>query len=427
MKARLFVLIVTLAAVACTVACTTAGMRMSVKKSSTLTPAKGVVLLSATRGPILTFATDLDGNIVWRYPFDTRHGKYEPMPIEPLPDGHLMVVRAAENGVRPCPTCGADNIIEEIDLAGNSVWRLTNSQLQERLTAAGIPIRLAQISHDVLSLPNGHAIVLVSDTKDVVVDGRKDETRVLGAALIDLDEQHNPVWAWDTFDHLDPNRHPYFDMPDWIHGNAVIYSPDDGNLIFSSRHQSWLMKIDYENGLGNGAVLWRLGYQGDFALTNGGPSDWFYGQHAPLLISRNSTGVFRIGVFDNGNGRVLDASGAMCGKSGKPACYSTVPIYEVDERTHQARLVWRDTLPFFSGAVGNIQVLENGDLWFDAGFIDKKRTVMREVTMEATPQTVLEIDVNRRVYRAYHLPAVDVKTSVASQDADDTTSPPATH
>lgn len=401
-------------------------MRISVKKSASLTPAPGVVLLSATRGPDLTVATDLDGNIVWRYPFDTRKGRYEPMPIEPLPNGHMLVVRAAENGVRPCPTCAADNIIQEIDLTGNEVWRLTNFELQERLSSAGFHIQLAQMSHDVLSLANGHFIVLVSDTKDVELDGGK-ATRVLGAALIDLDEHRNPVWVWDTFDHLDPSRHPFFAMPDWIHGNAVIYSPDDGNLIFSSRSQSWLVKIDYENGRGNGAVMWRLGYQGDFALTNGGAADWFYGQHSPLFISRNSTGVFQIGVFDNGNGRILDVSGAQCGTRGQPACYSTVPIYEVDERNHLARLVWRDKLPFFSAAVGNIQVLDNGNLWFDAGFVNKKRTVIREVTTQSTPQTVLEIDVNRRVYRAIHLPALEAKTAGVSQDPTEPTSAPMTH
>ncbi len=414
MKANLLVLVAILAAIASLVACTSSAMRISVHKSASLTPARGVVLLSATRGPTLTFATDLEGNIVWRYPLDTRHGRYEPMPIEPLPNGNMLVVRAAENGVRPCPTCATDNTIEEIDLKGNSVRRLTNSELQQRLSAAGYHIRLAQMSHDVLPLPNGHWVVLVSTTKDVIVDGLTAPTTVLGAALIDLDDHLKPVWAWDTFDHLDPNRHPFFAMPDWIHGNAVIYSPDDGNLIFSSRSQSWLIKIDYQNGRGNGSVLWRLGYQGDFALTNGGPADWFYGQHAPLLVTHNSTGVFQIGVFDNGNSRVLDASGATCGTSGHPACHSSVPIYEVDEINRRARLVWRDTLPFFSAAVGNIQVLENGDLWFDAGFVNKKRTVIREVTMEPTPQTVLEIDVNRRVYRAIHMPALNQKNATAS-------------
>ena len=63
---------------------------------------------------------------------------------------------------------------------------------------------------------------------------------MLGDALVDLDQNHNPVWVWDTFDHLcsatvttpclDINRHP-LDFPDWTHSNALVYSPDDGNLF----------------------------------------------------------------------------------------------------------------------------------------------------------------------------------------------------
>lgn len=75
------------------------------------------------------------------------------------------------------------------------------------------------------------------------------------------------------------NRH-LFGLPDWTHSNALVYSPSDGNLLLSVRHQSWVLKIDYNNGAGTGNLLWRLGYQGDFALTQNGvpsfdPSDWF--------------------------------------------------------------------------------------------------------------------------------------------------------
>ena len=398
-----------IAGIGCSAACSTPSLRIAVRKSSTLEPAAGVVLLSATKGPLQTFATDLNGNTVWQYPFDSHRGKYQPMPVEALPNGHMLIVSAYGSGIRPCSTCGTDNIVREIDLAGHTVWQLTNAELQEKLLVAGYHIRLTQMSHDALPLPNAHLILLASDDKNVRLSGRTGTTTVRGAALIDLDANRNPVWVWDTFGHLDPNRHPYFKLPDWIHGNAVIYSPDDGNLVFSSRAQSWLIKIDYQNGRGSGNVIWRLGYQGDFVLTKGGPAAWFYGQHAPIFVSRNSTGVFRIAVFDNGNSRIMTASGAMCGTRGQPACYSTVPVYEVDEANHRATVVWRDKLPFFSFAVGNVQVFDNGDVWFDAGYVNGKTTVIREVTMAPTPQTVIEMDVNRAVYRAIHLPSLGQK------------------
>ena len=93
-----------------------------------------------------------------------------------------------------------------------------------------------------------------------------------------------PVWAWNEFNHLDPNRHPYL-FPDWTHTNAVLYSPDDGNILVSMRHQNWVVKVDYQDGKGSGAILWQLGEGGDFTLKNGiDPTDWQYAQHMPNLL-----------------------------------------------------------------------------------------------------------------------------------------------
>ncbi len=116
-------------------------------------------------------------------------------------------------------------------------------------------------------------------------------------------------------------------------------------------------------------------------MTNGGPADWFYAQHAPIFLTPNSTGVFQLGLFDNGNSRILNANGAKCGDSGQPTCYSTVPIFEIDEANRTAKVVWRDKLEFFSNAVGNMQVLDNGDVWFDAGRVSDDQAIIREVTM----------------------------------------------
>jgi len=395
---RLNALLLAIIAAVVSVSCGFSGVEISVTHSHSLTPQKGYVLMSANEGPPLAFAADLNGHIPWKYKFDTHSGTYQPQPIQPFPNGHLIVLAAHESGIAPCSDCGEFNAVQEIDPAGNLIWQLTNQQLQDELTAAGYSITLGQLSHDVILLPNSHVILLASNIKTVAGQNGQIE----GAVLIDLGQDHHPVWVWDAFDHLDVNRHPYFKLPDWIHGNAVTYSPDDGNLLFSSRAQSWIIKINYRNGSGTGDVIWRLGYQGDFTLLNGAPSDWFYGQHAPIFLSSNSTGIFQLGLFDNGNARVMNADGAHCGDSGQPACYSTVPIFQVDEVNRTAKVMWRDTLPFFSSAVGNMQVLDNGHVWFNAGNIGGK-TVIREVTVEASPQTVLEMRVNTIVYRAIHV------------------------
>lgn len=377
------------------------GDGITVTRSSTLTPAPGYVLVSGVHDSNPAFAVDLNGKVVWSYPFDTHSGNYFPVPIQPLPNGHFIVEAATGSGGAVCADCPQNNVIQEVDLGGTVVWQLTNQQLHDELAKAGYKIDIGQMSHDVIGLPNGHLIVLASDLKTVAMTSG--DTPVQGAALIDLDQNRQPVWVWDAFDHLDVNRHPYFPLPDWMHGNAVLYSPDDGNLIFSSRAQSWLIKIDYADGKGTGNIIWRLGKDGDFTLLNGGPPDWFYGQHGPIILSPNSTGVFQIGMFDNGNARVMNAYDAECGAADQPACYSTVPIFQVDEVNRTAKVIWRDTLPFFSFALGNMQVLDNGDVWFDAGWVTNG-AIVREVTMQTPPQTVLEMDFDANVYRAIHVP-----------------------
>ena len=112
-------------------------------------------------------------------------------------------------------------------------------------------------------LPNGHWLVLANATMDLsphhyASPDQRAGHYVLGDVIVDLDENLNPVWVWNEFNHMDPNRHPYM-FPDWTHTNAVTYSPDDGNILVSIRHQNWVVKVDYQDGKGSGGILWRLG------------------------------------------------------------------------------------------------------------------------------------------------------------------------
>jgi hypothetical protein len=168
--------------------------------------------------------------------------------------------------------------------------------------------------------------------------------------------------------------------------------------------------IDYENGQGSGDILWRLGYQGDFTMTTGQPSDWFYGQHYPTFVSPNSTGVFNFEVFDDGNDRVLDAQGDVCGTAGQPACYSTVPIYQVDEAGMTATPLWQDNLaPVFCLFRGSAQQLADTNVVFGITTPSDDPTGARymEVTHDPSPQIVSQMEVSgQNAYRAVHLPSL---------------------
>jgi hypothetical protein len=119
---------------------------------------------------------------------------------------------------------------------------------------------------------------------------------VMGDMIIVFDQDLQVLWTWDAFDHLDKHRlatlneictptnglcPPFYLAPqanDWLHGNALDLTTD-GNLLYSSRHQDWVIKIDYNNGAGSGNVLWTLGKDGDFSIRSTAPYMWFSHQH----------------------------------------------------------------------------------------------------------------------------------------------------
>jgi arylsulfate sulfotransferase len=208
------------------------------------------------------------------------------------------------------------------------------------------------------------------------------------------------------------NRHPY-GFPDWTHTNSIVYSPDDKDLIVSIRHQSWAIKIDYNDGQGTGNILWKLGYQGDFTLQNGtDPVDWFYTQHDVNVSSSNSSGTFQMMLFDNGDNRVLDSNGDICGTS--IPCWSRVPILQLDESAKTATIEWVDDLaPIYSFFGGNARLLANGNVELDECAATTTfppsavNAAVYEVSKTSPPQTVWQMQITGQfAYRAFRMPSL---------------------
>ncbi|HTU50965.1 MAG TPA: aryl-sulfate sulfotransferase, partial [Acidobacteriaceae bacterium] len=204
-------------------------------------------------------------------------------------------------------------------------------------------------------------------------------------------------------------------FPDWTHTNAIVYSKDDGNLLVSIRHQSWVVKVDYNNGAGTGNVIWRLGYQGDFTLMNNGevdtnPADWFYGQHGLNFTTANTTGIFGLTLMDNGDFRIFPA-GVTCGTGSAPPClYSTIPVLQINESAMTATFETHQILPtnLYNFFGGNAQILPNGDLEYDlCGLPGTPNSEVFETPNQSTPQTVwsLKLPANY-TYRSYRLPSL---------------------
>jgi arylsulfate sulfotransferase len=385
---------------------------ITVSQPGSLAPNSGVELLDLINyaipgNPLQAVVTDLQGNVIWYYDIDPDGSTGAlPFPIKLLPNGHFLInaTPAGSGGT------GGPGVLLEIDLAGNIIRSMTSAELNSRLAASGFNLVTQAMHHDFLLLPNGHLIIIVDHKKDFTdLPGYPGTTSVLGDALIALDQNWQPVWFWDTFDHLDINRHPLA-FPDWTHSNALIYSPDDGDLLLSMRDQSWVIKIDYQDGKGSGGILWRFGYQGDFTLASGGaPAAWTYGQHDIQIVSPNSSGIFNMSMFDNGWIRVMDDNGDLCGTTGQPACYSRSVIFQVDEPTRTATVLWEDSNLPYSLALGSMRLQTNGNVEFDEGFIPDTpfKAVVQEVTPDANPQLVWQLEVDHQPgYRIFRLPSL---------------------
>ena len=356
-----------------------------VTRTPGLTPTPGVELFNGVGGPneMKAFVTDLDGNIIWYY--STGGGSVTPLKL--MSNGHLVM-----------------NVgdLREIDLAGNVYRAITFNDINQSLQANGYDFTITNFHHDLVVLPNGHWITLANTYKKFTdLPGYPGVTNVQGDALIDIDLNGNVAWAWSGFEHgLDINRHLQ-GLPDWTHSNAIVYRPD-GNLLLSMRHQSWVLKIDYENGAGSGDILWRLGEGGDFTLAGGDSADWFYAQHYPNVISTNGSQMI-LDVWDNGNLRIAP-DGTACSLT----CYSRATIFQVDESTMTAKLLWADLPGFYSFWGGSIETLPSGNIEFDmtAPFQFPGSQIM-EVTRRGHPQTVWQLDITgENAYRGYRIPSL---------------------
>jgi arylsulfate sulfotransferase len=354
-----------------------------------LKPAAGVELFNGV-GPgnlLRAFVTDLEGNVIWYDDLNPEAG--DPTPLRPMTNGHFLM-----------------NIgdLREIDLAGNIIRRVTTDQVNQSLEAQGYSFTIARFHHDVIVLPNGHWITLSNYTKNYTnLIGFPGVSPVLGDALIDIDLNGKVAWAWSAFDWLDVNRHLQAFPPDWTHSNTIIYTPD-GNLLLSMRHQSWILKINYAKGSGDGHIIWKLGWEGDFALAGGDVSDWFYAQHFPHLESTDGSNL-TLDIFDNGNFRVAP-DGSMCSRT----CYSRATIFNVDESSRVATLNWQYLPGVYSSWGGSIGTLSNGDVEFDLTTIPGAKTPTSEI-MEISPgeaqNVVWQLTLTgESAYRGYRIPSL---------------------
>ena len=334
-----------------------------------------------------TLATDLNGNLIWYYPGNISYI------TRPEAGGYFFGIVQNNAGDQ------SRQILRAFDLVGTTVLETNAARVSEQLVAMG-KRPISSFHHEARRLADGRILVLAAVEqilRDVQGTGDVD---VLGDMIVVLNSDLQVEWAWDTFDHLDVRRQatlgdvclpgecpPFYlatEVSDWVHGNSVQQTPD-GNLLYSSRSQDWVIKIDYSNGNGGGDVIWRLGKDGDFQFNSTDPYPWFSHQHDPQFVpGEDST----ITLLDNGNVR----------NAADPSANSRGQVIQLDERNRVANLILNADLGQYSFALGSASKLPNGNYHFDVGFLN-----------DAT-STAIEVDASGKTVYALHAAAPDYRS-----------------
>ena len=227
--------------------------------------------------------------------------------------------------------------------------------------------------------------------------------------ILVLDDNLQLLWAWDDFapGHLDVNRPAVLgetcgigagqcvllngtQAHDWTHGNSVALAPD-GNIIYSARHQDFVYKIAYQNGAGDGHIIWKLGKGGDFTYVGTNDSyPWFSHQHDAEYEDATT-----LSVFDNGNTRITLLGTANAGGN------SRGQALHLDEANRTVSFILNQNLGGFSFALGSATRLLNGNYVYGNGWISANaNTQNSEWTSSGTEvSNIHSSSVNYRTFR----------------------------
>jgi arylsulfate sulfotransferase len=397
-------------------------------------------------------ATDLSGNIIWYYwAPDLSQGD---VLVRPLQGGGFITM---QDDVSWDPIVTKEQVLRQIDLAGNIVRETNMGIIQQQLLARGaanggpcsafpIPAPVGAgctgaFHHDAIqTLPYGFTAVLL-DVEKIFPPGTQGDTSglpvdIIGDMIVVLDTNWQVRWYWDAFDEAQGGN-GYTKLPvsrpavlaetcgtatsgcppifllnpgiapvahDWLHANTLYYWPNNGaskstpgDIIWSSRHQDWLFKIDYKDGKGTGNILWRMGPSGDFTFTNtyNDPWPWFSHQHDAGL---ENGGKGPLTIFDNGNTRVslpnLSTGGipGLGGNCNPNDCHSRGMALTFDEAAMTTSVAVNGVsadLGAFSAAMGSAQSLSNGNFFFENPIVLVNLTTINGNSMEIGPLPVV--------------------------------------
>jgi hypothetical protein len=283
----------------------------------------------------LLLALDEQGEVVWYY-----RGPNRLADVRRLRNGNLAFITN-------------DNRLVEIDMLGNMKAEWCASRRPQG-ACTGTPVDALTIHHSFEELPNGNFLVISGElreidnyyTSDTDPRAPRKRQKVMGDQLIEFDRAGRVVWRWSAFDHLDPFRLGYLtvnrywiirgfpDTLDWTHGNGVYHDERDDSVLFNSRQQSSVFKVERPSG----RVAWIFGEPGGWAkkyqpllFRKDSVSEWPWHQHAPRLTPRGTLMVFNNGIYKT---RPFEPPAP------DSEAVSGALEYSIDPKGRTARLVW---------------------------------------------------------------------------------------
>ena len=239
--------------------------------------------------------------------------------------------------------------------------------------------------HELLLLPNEHAIVMCYDPQLVdmsqVVAGGHPNAIVSGWIIQELDADKNVIFQWRSWDHFeitdaDEQVNLLDSNIDYTHGNSMELT-DDNAMLLSPRNFNEVTKIDRNTG----EIIWRMG----------GENNMFDFVNDTLRFSRGHD----VRILENGNMSLFDN-----GTYHPEPQFSSVIEYAVDEENLEVTLVRRlRSDPDILGIImGNAQETSQNDIVTGWGSGIPGITVFN-IENEKTIEIYLE-GINYRAYRS---------------------------
>ena len=328
-----------------------------------------------TTGYGLILALDERGRVVWYY-----RGANRTADVHRLRNGNIAFVTN-------------DHRLVEIDLLGNVKGDWYASRRPQG-ACAGTPVDALTMHHSFEELPNGNFLIVSGElreldnyyTSETDPNAPRKRQKVMGDQVIEFDRTGRVVWRWSAFDHLDPYRLGFLtinqywivrgfpDTLDWTHGNGAFHDARDNSILFNSRQQSAVVKIERPSG----RVAWIFGEPGGWPekfepllFKREGVSEWPWHHHAPRLTDRGTLMVFNNGLFKT---RPFNKR-----EPGTEAVSGALE-YSIDPAARSAKLVWSSDTKgpdavntFAMGDVdflpktGNVMVVYGGGVRLDNG------------------------------------------------------------